>query len=82
MMTSMKGALGVWRITAMDAWDADYFDMEAPAQITLRDDATGELRFGLAQGNVHVRVGAADGVARVEFSWSGVDESDPVSGRG
>lgn len=78
----MNAALGVWRITAMDAWDADYFDMEAPAQITLRDDSTGELRFGLVQGDVHVRVGVADGVARVEFSWSGVDERDPVSGRG
>jgi len=34
------------------------------------------------QGDIDARVSVLDGVARVEFSWSGVDENDPVSGRG
>ena len=66
----------------MEVWDADYFDMEAPAHITIRSHLTGELQFGLVQGDLDARVSSVDGVARVEFSWSGVDENDPVSGRG
>jgi hypothetical protein len=64
--------MGTWRITAMGA----------PAHITLRDDLTGTFQFGLVQGDIDARVGVVDGVARVVFSWSGVDENDPVSGRG
>ena len=61
---------------------SDYFDMEAPAHITIRADMTGEFQFGLVRGDLDARVSAADGVARVEFSWSGFDENDPMSGRG
>jgi hypothetical protein len=77
-----QAVLGTWRITGMELRDADFFDVVAPAHITIREDLTGALRFGLVQGDVDARVWVADGVARVEFSWSGVDENDPVSGRG
>jgi len=77
-----KLVVGNWRITDMEAWDADYFDMVAPAHITVREDLTGEFHFGLVQGDIDARVGNADGVARIEFSWSGVDENDPIIGRG
>lgn len=56
MKKSEKAVLGTWRITAMEVWDADYFDMEAPAHITLRDDLTGALQLGLVQGAVHVKL--------------------------
>lgn len=82
MKKSEKVVVGTWRITSMEAWDAEYFDMEAPAHITVRDDLTGAFQFGLVQGDLDARVGVVDGVARVEFSWSGTDENDPVSGRG
>lgn len=82
MTKAEKTVLGTWRITGMEVWDADYFDMEAPAHITIRSDLTGEFQFGLVQGDLDARVSAADGVARVEFSWSGADESDPMNGRG
>lgn len=77
-----KTVLGTWRITAMEFWDADFFDMEAPAHISIRDDLTGAFQFGLVQGDIDARVGVVDGVTRIEFSWSGSDENDPVSGRG
>ena len=77
-----KTVVGTWRITSMEVWDADYFDMEAPAHITMSADLTGEFQFGLVQGDLDARLSAADGVARAEFSWSGADENDPVSGRG
>ena len=82
MIKAEKLVVGTWRITGMEVWDADYFDMEAPAHITIRKDLTGEFQFGLVQGDINARVGTDDGVARVEFSWSGFDENDPMSGRG
>lgn len=75
-------AVGRWRITDMEAWDAGYFDIEVPAHITIRDDLTGRFQFGLVQGDMDARVSEIDGLTHVEFSWSGVDENDPVSGRG
>lgn len=82
MKKAEKAVLGTWRITGMEVWDTDYFDMEAPAHITIRSDLTGEFQFGLVQGDLDARVSSVDGVARVEFSCSGVDENDPVSRRG
>lgn len=82
MKKAEKTVVGTWRITSMEVWDADYFDMEAPAHITIRADLTGEFQFGLVQGDIDARVAVIDGVARAEFSWSGFDENDPMSGRG
>jgi hypothetical protein len=82
MKKAGKVVAGTWRITDMEVWDAEYLDMEVPAHITIRSDLTGEFQFGLLQGGMDVRVSTLDGVARVEFSWSGFDENDPVSGRG
>lgn len=82
MKKAEKQVVGTWRISSMEVWDTDYFDMEALAHITLRADLTGDFQFGLVQGDLDARISAADGVARVEFSWSGADENDPMSGRG
>lgn len=45
MKKAEKAVLGTWRITGMEVWDADYFDMEAPAHITIRSNLTGEFQF-------------------------------------
>ena len=47
---------GTWRITEMEMWDAEYFDMEVPAHITIREDLTGEFQFGLVQGDAMIVV--------------------------
>jgi hypothetical protein len=77
-----KAVIGNWRITGMEVWDADYFDLEVPAYITIRKDLTGEFQFGLVQGDLDGRVDLDNGAMRLEFSWSGFDENDPMSGRG
>jgi hypothetical protein len=82
MKKTEKLVVGIWRITGMEVWDADYFDMEVAAHVTIRNDLTGEFQFGLVQGDIDARVADIGGVARVEFSWSGADENDPISGRG
>jgi hypothetical protein len=79
---SDKTVVGTWHITGMEVWDADYFDMAVAAHVTIRNDLTGEFQFGLVRGDIDARVGDVEGVARVEFSWSGADENDPMSGRG
>lgn len=74
--------VGTWRITEMEVWDAEYFDMEVPAHFTIRKDLTGEFQFGLVLGNLDGRMETLSERQRFEFSWSGFDENDPVSGRG
>ena len=74
--------VGNWRITEMESWDADYFDMEVPAHITIRKDLTGEFQFGLVQAQLDGKIESAGESAQLAFSWSGFDENDPVNGRG
>lgn len=82
MKKSANIFIGNWRITEMESWDADYFDMEVPAHITIRNDLTGEFQFGLVQGQLDGRVEPNRDAMRFEFSWSGFDENDPMTGRG
>lgn len=77
-----KAVIGHWRITEMEAWDADYFDMEVPAYLTIRKDLTGEFQFGLVQAQLDGKIESANASSRLAFSWSGFDENDPVNGRG
>lgn len=78
--------IGNWRITEMEAWDADYFEMEAPAYLTIRKDLIGEFQFGLVQAQLDGKIESAGETAgetaRLAFSWSGFDENDPVNGHG
>lgn len=73
---------GNWRITEMEAWDADYFDMEVPAYIAIRKDLTGEFQFGLVQAQLDGKIESEGALSQLAFSWSGFDENDPVNGRG
>ena len=68
MKQAARVFVGHWRITEMEEWDADYFDMEAPAHITIRKDLTGEFQFGLVRGELDGRVASVEGLPRFEFS--------------
>lgn len=74
--------LGRWRITEMEVWDQDAFDLLGPAHFTFDDDALGNFRFIAVEGDMDCRFGAKDGKPLVEFSWNGADENDPACGRG
>lgn len=80
--TGRSKVVGNWRITEMEAWDADYFDMEVPAHIAIRKDLTGEFQFGMVQAQLDGKIESANAASRLAFSWSGFDENDPVNGRG
>jgi hypothetical protein len=69
---------GTWRIVWMSEWDQDYVDMDIPGYIAFEKNGQGNFQFGLVQGQTDCRVKGN----RVEFTWSGFDEGDELSGRG
>ena len=76
-----EGVTGSWRIVEMDLWDREDLDLVAPAFIEIQPDRTGSFGFIVVSGNMDWRSEGIDR-RRVEFSWDGTDEGDPVSGRG
>jgi hypothetical protein len=73
---------GRWRIVAMSNWNRDVIDLVAPGFIEFTGKGTGQLGFIAVRGWLDCRPADRDGRTGVEFTWAGVDEGDPVSGRG
>ena len=73
---------GKWRITEMEQWDRDFIDLVVPGHITFQKNGDGSFQFGAVEGWLDCRVETVEGVERIEFSWQGTDEMDPVCGRG
>ena len=74
--------LGTWRIIEMEQWDQDSIDLVVPGYITFREDNLGAFQFGAVHGDFDYHIEPYQETARVEFSWEGEAEMDPVSGRG
>ena len=76
---------GNWHITAMEAWDADYVNMERQAFIEIGRDGRGSFQFGLVCGELDgylEQVDRSPSRQRFAFTWEGNDEMDPASGSG
>jgi len=73
---------GKWRITEMDVWDQDAFDLMGPAFFSFDDRLSGSFRFIAVEGWMDCRHLERNGRPFVEFTWDGNDECDPASGRG
>ncbi len=78
----MSEFLGTWRIVEMEQWDSSFVDMEVPGFFLFSTDKTGDFQFGLVRGHMAFHYATLDGKKRIEFSWMGSDEMDPVSGFG
>jgi hypothetical protein len=74
--------LGRWRIVEMEMWDQDYIDIEVPGYILFDENDLGEFQFGTVEGSLDYRIEPYEETERLEFSWSGSAEMDPISGRG
>jgi hypothetical protein len=78
----MNKFIGNWRITEMEQWDQDYIDLEKPGYFRFSKDGMGEFVFGTVNGFIDCRCDNDKDAMRVEFSWDGTSEYDPVCGRG
>jgi hypothetical protein len=74
--------IGTWRIIDMDEWDQDYIDLVVPGYIAFDEKGSGTFQFGTVEGSLDYRIEPCGQSERLEFSWEGSDEMDPVSGRG
>ena len=74
--------LGTWRIIEMEQWDQDDIDLVVPGYFSFRKGNLGEFQFGTVHGDIDYRIVPYQETERLEFSWEGEDEMDPVSGRG
>jgi hypothetical protein len=66
----------------MELWDREAIDLPGPAFIEIGPGHNGSFCFIAVEGWLDVRSVKRDGVAGIEFSWAGNDESDAASGRG
>lgn len=66
----------------MELWDEEALDLVGPAFVDFAADGTGEVGFVVVRGILDWRHHDADDIARVDFTWSGTDDGDQVSGRG
>ena len=82
MATQQSQLTGGWRITSMEMWDQDFVDAEVPGYIEFKKDGLGEFQFGYVQCGVDWRASDSDGEPAVEYSFEGMDEMTPTSGRG
>ena len=73
---------GRWRITDSSSWSPEDLDLAGPAFIVFERDGSGEMQLVAIEATLDYRVSQRDGDWLVEFSWSGFDEGDEVSGRG
>ncbi len=74
--------LGSWRITEMETWDQDYVDLVTVGNFTFGKDGIGSFEFGAIKAETDYSIEVFGDNERVDFSFEGYDEYDPVSGRG
>ena len=65
----------------MSAWDVDDLDEEGTF-IEFDADGRGDFQFGYVRGEIGYDEDRRDGKPVVEFTWEGMDELGPVTGRG
>jgi hypothetical protein len=73
---------GTRYIVSMEAWDTDYIDAAGRGHLRIDQDGCGFMQFGAVEAALDCRSEDVGGNQRLEFTFQGVDEGDPVSGRG
>ena len=75
-----KEIIGRWRIETMEQWDSDFINLVEEGNFTFSKDGMGSFIFGAV--NAEIDWGIEKGSERIDFTWEGADEGDPVCGRG
>ncbi len=66
----------------MEQWDQDYIDLVEPGYFKFKKNGQGEFVFGTISGYLDYRHDNNNNSEKIEFSWEGTSEYDPVCGRG
>lgn len=66
----------------MEVWGQEFVDLVGPGYFKFNKDQTGKFQFGAVVGYIDWRIESCGGSRRLEFSWDGHDDGDPVHGRG
>ena len=66
----------------MEAWDKDFIDLMEPGHITIKSDGLGLLMFGAIQTDIDCRIETINDGERLDFTFNGIEEGDPICGRG
>lgn len=76
-----KKFIGLWRITEIQGFDADYIDLCGPAKLKITTRGWGIVNFGAVDAEIDCKMDDLDERV-VRFSFEGRDEGDPIYGRG
>lgn len=82
MVKRINPYLGKWRIIEMEMWDQSYVDLITEGYFAFGKGEFGNFQFGAVVGEIDYSIEELGNNERVEFSFEGQDEYDPVSGRG
>jgi hypothetical protein len=74
--------MGRWLIVSTDEWDVGDVEEEEPAFVEFGAGQMGQFLVGLTSGNIDYRLTVRGGQPAVEWTWEGLDEMDPCTGRG
>ena len=72
--------IGRWRITQSEQWAPDMMDMDGPAMIEIKKNGFGFFNFCAVEADIDYHFSKKE-KEKVEFSFSGHDDRDPVNGR-
>jgi len=73
--------LGRWKIIDSEQWAPEMLNMDGEASIEIEKDGIGFINFCAVEVDIDYHL-PNDGNDKIEFSFSGKDDRDPVSGRG
>ena len=74
--------IGTWFISEMESWDADYIDLVGPGHLAIGPKGVGSVRFGAVDADLDWRIEDIRRGQKLQFTFEGFDEGDPISGRG
>jgi hypothetical protein len=74
--------IGTWFISEMESWDVDYINLVGPGHLAIDPKGVGSVRFGAVDADLDWRIEDIRSGQKLQFTFKGFDEGDPVSGRG
>lgn len=78
----MRSFVGRWTVTGTDLWTDEDLALLGRPEIVFDRQGGGSIQVGALQAGLDYRLDDSEHLSRVDFSWSGFDDMDPVSGRG